>query len=131
MIKKAFKNILIALLVCFMNINFAFAIDNSIDAYINPLGGQVTTNVGVNLDESVPKVAAILVNKVVNEIFGVIGIVALVIFIIAGLYYVFAIGKEEYVKKAKDMMKYTVIGIVIIFAAYAITNFIVTIVNRI
>ncbi len=62
-----------------------------------------------------------LIHGVVNFIRNVALMIAPIIFIIAGLMYYFAGGSPEKVKKATDLIKYAIIGLVIILIANGIT----------
>jgi len=52
-------------------------------------------------------------------------IAALVFIALGGLLYVFAIGSSSLIEKAKSMIKYTLIGFVVIFIAWALINTII------
>jgi hypothetical protein len=62
-----------------------------------------------------------LLNRVVGFIRNVALMVAPIIFIIAGLMYYFSGGNPEQAKKATNLIKYAIIGIVIILIANGIT----------
>ena len=63
----------------------------------------------------------------VNEVFGVVNfilaimaVVAVLTIVIAGVYFVTAIGDEESTTKAKNIIKTTIIGFIIMSLAYAV-----------
>ncbi|MBU0647553.1 pilin [Patescibacteria group bacterium] len=58
--------------------------------------------------------------KIINYILGAAGLVAVIYLIIGGFNYITAGGNEEQTKKATKTLFNAVIGLVIIFAAYAI-----------
>ncbi len=62
-----------------------------------------------------------LLNTVVSFIRNVALMIAPIIFIIAGLMYYFAGGNPEQAKKATNLIKYAIIGLVIILIANGIT----------
>ncbi len=62
-----------------------------------------------------------LIHGVVNFIRNVALMIAPIIFIIAGLMYYFAGGNPEQAKKATNLIKYAIIGLVIILIANGIT----------
>lgn len=51
-----------------------------------------------------------------------VSVIAVFVFVAAGLYYILSFTNEELNTKAKTMMTYVVIGIIIIFSAYTIVN---------
>ena len=64
--------------------------------------------------------------SLVNWLLGFVGIIAVVLFIYAGVLFLISAGNDESVGKAKKIMLYAVIGIVIIFLAYTIVNALTT-----
>lgn len=67
-----------------------------------------------------------LIARIIQAIIAISGGIALVMFIYAGLLFLTAMGNEGQVKKAKDLMLYVVLGIVIIAGAFVATNTIFT-----
>lgn len=68
-----------------------------------------------------------LVQIFINQgkaIFGLIGVVALAAFVYGGFLMVFSFGASDKVQQGKDVMVAAVIGIIIVFSAYLIVNFI-------
>ena len=61
---------------------------------------------------------------VINAILGLLGIIFLVLTLYAGFLWMTAAGNDEQVTKAKSILTAAIIGVVIIVAAYAITNFV-------
>ena len=69
------------------------------------------------------------ITAIINGVISVLGIAAVVIIIAGGVQYMTSSGDSGKVKKAKDTILYGVIGLVICVLAFAITNFIIGIVN--
>ncbi len=65
-----------------------------------------------------------LVGSVVNMILSVLGIVFFFIIFYAGFNWMTARGNGEKIEKSKEMIESAAIGLIIVLAAYAITNFI-------
>jgi hypothetical protein len=61
-----------------------------------------------------------IVNRAVNTFLGVLGALALLVFIYAGVVYMTAGGAADRVKHAVDTMKYAMIGLALIIFSYAI-----------
>ncbi|HEY8886516.1 MAG TPA: hypothetical protein VIM31_03415 [Candidatus Microsaccharimonas sp.] len=53
------------------------------------------------------------------------GTIAVIVIIVGGIMYVTAAGNSANITKAKNMLLYAVVGLVIVIAAYAITNFVI------
>ncbi|HTM68498.1 MAG TPA: hypothetical protein VL426_04305 [Candidatus Binatia bacterium] len=66
-----------------------------------------------------------LVGSFIAAALGLLGVVLVVLVVYAGFIWMTAQGNEEKIKKAKGMITSAVVGMIIIFAAYAITNFVV------
>jgi cytochrome bd-type quinol oxidase subunit 2 len=67
----------------------------------------------------------VLVGRYINAFLGVLGVVFVVLIIYAGFLYLNSQGEADGTKKAVAMIKNAVIGLIIIFAAYAISNFVI------
>ena len=77
---------------------------------------------GAQQDETLTVVAG----RIINQFLGFAGVIVVVLFIYGGFLWMTAGGSEEKVSKGKKYITNAVIGLIIIFAAYAITNFVVT-----
>ena len=65
------------------------------------------------------------VGKIIKIVLGLLGTIFLVLTVYAGFLWMTASGEEEKITKAKDILKTSVIGLIIILAAYSITYFVV------
>lgn len=72
-----------------------------------------------------------IVQKVIGYILSFVGIIFLVQTIIAGLIWMTASGNLETTKKAKDQLKNSIIGLIIIAGAYLISSFVFQFINTI
>lgn len=79
---------------------------------------------------SLAEVTQVAVNIIIL-ILGISGSVALLMFVYGGWNWIFAQGRPEYVQTGKDTMKHAIIGLAIIFGAYAIINFVIAILGGI
>jgi hypothetical protein len=78
---------------------------------INPLGGTMT----------VPK----LVGNIINASLGIVGSLALLMFIYGGFTWMLAAGNEQAVEKGKNILTWATIGLLVIFASYSLVNFVI------
>ncbi len=67
-----------------------------------------------------------VVGQVVKAVLSILGLVALVIFIIAGFQWMTSGGNKEKIQSAQKLMGAAVIGLVIIIIAYAAASFIIS-----
>lgn len=116
--KKQYKTIIIAI----MWLTF-FGLTEMVSATVklqDPLG--VT-----NPDNPIPELA----NRLIQTALGFSGVLALLAFIYGGILYLTAGLDSNNVKKAKDVMKWAVIGLMIIFLSSPIVFFILETVLRV
>jgi len=66
-----------------------------------------------------------VIGNLINVVLGVLGIIFLVLVVYAGFLYLTDQGGGEKAKKAMKLLTTAVIGIVIIVAAYAISNYVI------
>ena len=66
-----------------------------------------------------------IVGNVLRAGFGILGSIALLMFIYGGFTWLTSGGAAEKIQKGKDTMVWAVLGIAITFAAYAIVNFVI------
>lgn len=62
--------------------------------------------------------------QIIGTILSFVGVLFLMLMIYAGVMWMTAQGNDQQVTKAKDLLINSIIGLIIIFAAYAITNFV-------
>jgi len=65
-----------------------------------------------------------IVKNVITGALGVSGVLALIAFIVGGISWMTSSGDTAKIQKGKNMMIWAVMGIVIIFSAYAILSFV-------
>lgn len=68
-----------------------------------------------------------LIGQVINAILGVVGSLALLMFVYGGLTWMTAAGNEEKIKKGKGILMWATIGLVVIFTSYAVLKFIISV----
>ncbi len=86
--------------------------------------GFTNFNRATNLGTNIPIVATVA--NVINIVLGFLGVLAIVLILIAGFRWMTSQGNEEKISSAKKLMGAGVVGLVIIFVAYALAYFIVT-----
>ena len=77
-------------------------------------------------DLNIVKVSADqLLNNALNTVYLVGGMLAVIVIIVAGYFYVTSSGNATAVEKAKNAILYSVIGLVIILLAFVVTWFVI------
>ena len=66
-----------------------------------------------------------ILTNVLNIAYFLAGVIAVVIIIIAGITYATSAGNSAGVTKAKNLILYSVVGLILITVAFSITNFVV------
>lgn len=69
---------------------------------------------------------AAIIGGIVKAAIGTLGIIFVVLIVYAGFLWMTARGEEDKVTKAKDTIQRSVIGLVIVIAAYAIASFVIS-----
>jgi len=77
---------------------------------------------GTTKSEGIPT----LLGNVINSVLGIIGSLALVMFIYGGATWMLSAGNQEQVTKGKNILIWAALGLVIIFTAYALVRFVLT-----
>ncbi len=65
------------------------------------------------------------VGRIIRTLLGLLGIIFLVLMVYAGFLWMTARGDDDAVTKAKDIIRNAIVGLIIIFIAYALTGFII------
>ncbi|MBI2459094.1 MAG: hypothetical protein HYV53_00905 [Parcubacteria group bacterium] len=78
----------------------------------NPLAGADKTDI------------PLLLGTIINSVLGIIGSLALVMFIYGGATWMLSGGNQEQVTKGKNILIWAAAGLVIIFTAYALVKFV-------
>lgn len=68
----------------------------------------------------------VLVGRIIAASIGLVGVVFLVLMVYGGFLWMTARGDEQKVEKSKDLITAAVIGLIVVLAAYIITNFVVS-----
>lgn len=77
--------------------------------------------VGGNLEED----PGVVVGRTINVALTMVGLIFLVLMVYAGYLWMTARGKEDQVEKAQEIIRTSIIGLIIAVGAYSITSFIV------
>jgi len=118
-IEKARKSILNAVI--------GLVISMGAIAITNLAFGALVGSAVVNPEFGVPQIDGdLLVRNGINLAFYIAGIVAVIVIIIAGVSYATSLGDAGKITRAKNMILYAVIGLVVLLAAFAITNFVMS-----
>jgi len=84
----------------------------------------VGDNSGTNINIE-PREAEDILQNGLNIAYFLGGTIAIIVIIIGGIMYAISGGNSGSVTKAKNMILYSVVGLVLVIAAWAITNFVI------
>jgi hypothetical protein len=113
------KKIILFLIIIFFLFNFSLNISLA-DPPGDPAPIKITNPLG---DEVTPQK---LIGKIIEAALGIVGSIALLMFIYGGFTWMLAAGNAEAVSKGKNILIWSVIGLVIIFSSYALVKFVFT-----
>jgi hypothetical protein len=84
-------------------------------------------NSAVNLTNPLGETKSVpaLIGKIIKASLGVVGSLALVMFIYGGFIWMLAAGNEQAVTKGKNVLTWAALGLVVIFASYSLVNFVI------
>lgn len=90
----------------------------------NPLSGACGS-----IDQKAPdagqKCVQLIIGNVIKAALGIVGSIALLMMTYGGFLWLTAMGNNERVEKGKETLIWAVLGLVVIFGAYAITSYII------
>ena len=76
-------------------------------------------------DVGIPDISeTVLLTNILNTVYFIAGIISVIVIIVGGFMYITSGGDSGAVGKAKNMILYSVIGLVVVVGAFAITNFV-------
>lgn len=95
---------------------------------LDPLAGvcgssTAPSQVCDNKDDDAGKI----INSVINILLFIVGTIAVIMIIVAGIFYVTSAGDAGKVTKAKNTLTYSIVGLLVALLAYAIVNWVVKI----
>ena len=82
---------------------------------------EVAASLGADATNDLPTI----IGNLIAVLLSVLGIIFVVLVVYAGFLYLTAAGDDEKVKKAKKLLTQSIIGLVIIIAAYAIASYVI------
>ncbi len=73
----------------------------------------------------IPSASSFNIKNILNAVYLWAGIIAVIVVVIAGFFYVFSRGEAQQVTRAKNAILGAVIGLIVIILAFAITNIVI------
>lgn len=97
--------------VLFVAPHFAFADDKTVEL-VNPLGSIKTPQAFIGF--------------IIQTLFGIIGSVALLIFVYGGLMWMLAQGDQGKIKEGRETMIWAALGLLVVFGSYTIVGYLLS-----
>jgi hypothetical protein len=69
---------------------------------------------------------SVFVGQLIKAVLGLLGVIFIILIIYAGFLWMTSQGESDKIKKAKQILTSSIIGIIIILSAYIITDFIIS-----
>lgn len=119
---KQIKSLLIALAVAFFAVAPSIALAQAgVPAPAAPAEAPVLVD-PLNLNTDAP--IEDLVSRVIKAFLGIVGIIALVLFLYGGILWLTSAGNSSKVEEGRNVFVWAVLGLVVIFSSYVIVNFV-------
>lgn len=115
----------LASMLSFLFVNAARAQITVEETGLLKTGGSVYGAAQANLN-----IGEYLAKNVIQPLFGLSGVIFLAFIVYAGILWMTDQGDTDHVKKAKSIMVHSTIGLIIMLAAYAITDIILTLISQ-
>lgn len=125
--KTSFKKIYFGLTfllvsgVILVSTHFALATDPSIS--INPLGGGTDygnlTNTGLGTVDPV-----VVASQLVNVFLRLLGAICVMLMLYGGWVWIWARGAEEDIQRAKDIIRGSIIGLIVVLSSFGVMQFV-------
>lgn len=112
---------LVAVFLFLFTFNFVLAqsVGNQLDPAPTRGSGSGLPN---PLGENDPRA---IIGNIIRAALGIVGSLALAVFIYGGFTWVISAGNDDKIKKGKDMIIWATLGLAVIFASYALVTFII------
>lgn len=86
----------------------------------------VAAKIPAGPDTGIPKVeASTAITDILNIAYTAAGIVAVIVIIVSAIFYVISQGDASKIKRAKDGILYSIVGLVVVMLAFTLTNFVI------
>lgn len=128
-LKKAAFGVLMAVMAAFGAVSLGLAVAEPVMAtneYTSSACSSITDadqRAALGCDDGGISAPRVVIN-VLKVVLGIMGILAVVMIIVAGQRYATAMGEPAEVQKAKNMIVYSIVGLVVALLAFVIVNFV-------
>ena len=105
---------------------FSLLLVPAVQVYAQDLTQDIAKKSGYQTSGVTSATLSQTIGKIIKAVLGFLGVIFLALTVYAGVLWMTAGGNEEQVTKAMGIIKTSVIGLIIIVAAYSITYFVLT-----
>ena len=119
MFKKIFVLFLFLFLLFFSFLNSSLAQTSGTNT-----GGSNPTTVRLSNPLGSGATAQSVIGNVIDKVLGVVGALALIMFIYGGITWMTAMGNEQQITKGKNVLMWAALGLIVIFSSYALVKFV-------
>ena len=114
-----YKKIIILVILFFLVIPLVTFAGDTVPAD----GGDTTVSISDPLNGATPNK---LIGRLISAMLGIVGSLALLMFIYGGFTWMLAAGNSEAVAKGKNILIWATLGLVVIFTSYTLIQFVFT-----
>ena len=113
------------ILFLIITISLVGVVDFVLAQQTGPVEQEIIGDDDTEIDNPIAEASIpLIVGRIIKAFLGIIGSISLVMFIYAGLLLLTAAGKSEQINKGRQTMVWASLGILIVFASYAILRFV-------
>lgn len=110
-------------------LSFAMPLTASAAVNVADEFGKALQAGGITTSPTAPTIET-AVGGVINAVLSLVGIGVFVLVVYAGALWIFAAGNEDKIEQSKKILKGSVLGLIVIFSAYVIVNFVFDALNE-
>ena len=108
----------VPIVTCVAGEGVSDASGNASTKFPNPLSGVTK---GASGEAAIP----LIIGQVIKSVLGIVGSLALAMFVYGGLIWMTAAGAPDKITKGKDVLVWASIGLLVIFSSYALVAFVI------
>ncbi len=111
--------LLLILVINIILVQQALAFDHSASKYLDNLAGQEDLHIKTTKNISQ------IVGEIIKYVVGFLGVIFLILILYAGLLWMTAGGSQEDVNQARLILKWSIIGVIVVLGAYSISYYVI------
>lgn len=121
--KKIFISIAVVLSISAFILNFSLESLSVNNVFATSTGQTAASSMTLTNPLGTTTTVFSLTGRIISVVLGLVGTIALVMFIYGGIIWMTSAGSSDKIKKGREAIIWSVIGMAVIFASYGLTKF--------